>query len=85
MEPMTTSPISKYVSDKIDNLQISEKINFCLVQDVEEAIEFFKPMIIGVDKMVGWNHADFLMAKDLGMITKKIIKLMNRYSVPICP
>lgn len=36
-------------------------------------------ILIGIDKMVGWNHADFLIAKDIGLITKKIIKLMEQY------
>ncbi len=30
--------------------------------------------------MVGWNHADFIIAKDIGVITKKIMKLMDQYS-----
>ncbi|XP_037040292.1 lysosomal acid lipase/cholesteryl ester hydrolase-like [Bradysia coprophila] len=51
-----------------------------LEADVEAAIEIFRPMIIGIDKMVGWNHADFLIAKDLAVVNEKIMKLMKQHS-----
>lgn len=79
MEPMTISLIIKYVNGK--TITVRHLASFLRIyQDVENLIELFKPMIIiGIDKMVGWNHADFIIAKDIGSIAKKIIKLMNQY------
>lgn len=55
-------------------------INF-VVKDVERLIEEFKPWTIGITKLNGYNHLDFVAAKDIDtLVNNKILDLMNRYN-----
>ncbi|KAG4072654.1 hypothetical protein HA402_004743 [Bradysia odoriphaga] len=48
--------------------------------DVEGLMRKFKTSTVGIDKFFGWNHADFLIGKEVNTVNRKILGIMNQYN-----
>lgn len=54
---------------------------YLFFKDVERLIKEFKPWTIGITKLNGYNHLDFVAAKDIDkLVNTKILDLMDRYN-----
>lgn len=50
-------------------------------KDVERLIKQLRPWTIGVDKIIGYNHVDLIIGKNVDeFVNTKILRLINRYS-----
>lgn len=54
---------------------------FYCEKDVERLIKELRPWTIGTDKIVGYNHFDFVVANDVDkLVNSKILDLIRRYN-----